>query len=141
MIYLNCESHPPQAANVTTITRVADRTDIVDFLCKYFLVEEPLNVALGLTEQNSRNLLTDITDHCLKDGVSFTVRRASDAQLVAMRLNSLEHSTKTLPKENNGDSLHLRLPLIKWCNKMCRATAGALHTRRTHNLRIPGRHR
>jgi hypothetical protein len=98
---------------VATGTRVADRTDIVEFLCKYFLVEEPLNVALGLTEQNSRNLLTDITDHCLKDDVSFTVRRASDAQLVAIRLNSVEHSTKTLPKENKGNNLHLPLPPTK----------------------------
>jgi GNAT superfamily N-acetyltransferase len=67
----------------------ADFDEILAFMMSDFLYTEPLNAALDVSEEESRDFFSDIIHNCFPDGLSYVVRSTKDNRIVALRLTSI----------------------------------------------------
>ncbi|KAH7730337.1 acetyltransferase [Aphelenchoides avenae] len=67
----------------------ADADEIHRFLLGDFLTQEPLNVALGVTAEESSEFFEDIVQSALAHPVSYIVRHKPSNKLIAVRLTSI----------------------------------------------------
>ncbi|CAJ0608988.1 unnamed protein product [Cylicocyclus nassatus] len=67
----------------------SDKKEILDFLVKYFLVDEPMNQAAGITASDFLPIASIIATRCLRTPFSTVARDSGTNEVVGVALNSI----------------------------------------------------
>ncbi|VDO63209.1 unnamed protein product [Heligmosomoides polygyrus] len=69
--------------------QIADKREILEFLVKHFLMDEPLNAAAKMREVDFLPVASMVLSRCLRSTFSFVARDKETGQIVGVSLNSI----------------------------------------------------